>query len=211
MLSVVIPARHEGDCVWTTVKSFHSALFAAGIKHQFVLERDDGEPHGYGLCVRRALNKCHGDVIAVCMSDGSDSPSDLVDYFRIVEQGYDCAFGTRWYKGHRPADYPWPKYVLNRLANNAIMLLFGHGIGNDCTNAFKMYRREVIEAIQPLESEQFDLTVEMPLKAYLKGFKIAHPPISWQNRKTGKSKWKISELGSKYIRRVLQLWWRSRF
>ena len=91
------------------------------------------------------------------------------------------------------------------------MLLFGHGIGNDCTNAFKMYRREVIEAIQPLESEQFDLTVEMPLKAYLKGFKIAHPPISWQNRKTGKSKWKISELGSKYIRRVLQLWWRSRF
>lgn len=205
-LSVVIPARGEGNAVWETIAAIDAALRQAGIAREIILERDDEEPHGFGLAVRRGLARTTGDCVAIVMADNSDSPIDLIDYFRIIERGYDCAFGTRWYKGHRPADYPWPKYVLNRLANHVIMVMFGL-LDNDVTNAFKCYRKDIIDRMMPLESEQFDLTVELPIKAYLLGAKVAHPPISWTNRKVGKSKWLFHEMGSKYIRRIIKLWW----
>ena len=204
-LSIVIPARHEGINAVTTHGEIKSLLLQQGIENEIIVIYDDGEPHGFGLAVRRGLERCSGEAICIVMADGSDSPADIVDYFRILELGYDCAFGTRFLTGY-PKDYPWPKLILNRVANTLIRWLFSID-NNDVTNAFKMYRREVIEALQPLESEQFDLTVEMPLKAYSKGFKIAHPPITWTNRRHGKSKWKISELASPYIRRVLKIWW----
>jgi dolichol-phosphate mannosyltransferase len=212
-LSVVIPAREEGVNAVITHGKIKSLLLRRDIESEIIISPDDGEPHGYGLAVRRGLTRCTGDVIAIMMADGSDDPADLVRCFHRIEvEGYDCCFGSRWdWSGSllfRVEDYPWPKLILNRLANKAIQWLFWIDY-NDVTNAFKLYRREVIEAIQPLESEQFDLTVEMPLKAITMGFKYAVIPISWTNRKVGKSKWRISELGSKYVRRVLQLWWRS--
>lgn len=205
MLSVIVPARGEGELTdLITELSLH--LWEAQIRHEIIVSRDDGEPHGYGLAIRRGLARSRGDIVAIVMADGSDTPSDLVDYYRIVSAGYDCAFGTRFYKGHYPKDYPWPKLILNRIANHVIMWMFGL-YDNDVTNAFKCYRREIIEKMAPLISEQFDLTVEMPLKAYLLGAKVAHPPISWTQRKEGRSKWKISELGSKYVRCIIRLWW----
>jgi dolichol-phosphate mannosyltransferase len=77
---------------------------------------------------------------------------------------------------------------------------------NDTTNAFKMYRRYVVEAMQPLISPHFNLTVEMPLKAIVRGYTYAILPISWQNRKAGESKLKIKEMGSRYLFIVLYLW-----
>ncbi len=51
------------------------------------------------------------------MADLSDSPRDLVLYYRVLEQGYDCAFGTRFGHGGRTIDYPRLKLVLNRIVN----------------------------------------------------------------------------------------------
>ena len=81
-------------------------------------------------------------------------------------------------------DYPRPKLILNRLANWFIRALFRHGF-NDTTNAFKAYRREVIETVQPLLSNHFNLTVELPLKAIVRGHSFAVIPISWRNRTAG--------------------------
>jgi dolichol-phosphate mannosyltransferase len=95
--------------------------------------------------------------------------------------------------------------ILNRLANWFIKTLFGVPF-NDFTNAFKLYRREVIAGMQPLISPHFNLTVEMPLKAIIRGYSFAVVPISWTNRRTGVSKLKLQEMGSRYLFIVLYLW-----
>jgi dolichol-phosphate mannosyltransferase len=102
-------------------------------------------------------------------------------------------------------DYPRHKLLLNRMANGFIRVLFGLHF-NDITNAFKCYRREVIAGMQPLIAPHFNLTVEMPLKALVRGYSYAVVPITWTNRATGVSKLKIKEMGSRYLFIVLYLW-----
>ncbi len=139
------------------------------------------------------------------MADGSDSPEDLVKYYRKLQEGYDCVFGSRFIPGGSVVDYPRHKLLLNRMANAFIRVLFGLHF-NDITNAFKCYRREVIAGIQPLISPHFNLTVEMPLKALVRGYSYAVVPITWTNRAAGVSKLKIKEMGSRYLFIVLYLW-----
>ena len=228
-LSVVIPARDEEGAVGQTVSEIVTALARAEIPYEIVVV-DDGStdqtaarvlelaercadvrlvtntgPHGFGLAVRAGLAQAAGDAIAVMMADGSDSPADLVRYYRKLEEGYDCAFGSRFIHGSKIVDYPVHKLAINRMANWFIRVLFRLRF-NDITNAFKCYRREAIEGMQPLISPHFNLTVEMPLKAIVRGYSYAAVPISWTNRKFGISKLKIKEMGSRYLFIVLYLW-----
>ena len=102
-------------------------------------------------------------------------------------------------------DYPPHKLIVNRLANLFISLLFGLKF-NDTTNAFKAYRREVIAGISPLLSHHFNLTVEIPLKAIIRGYSYTVIPITWRNRAKGVSKLKLKEMGSRYLFIVLYAW-----
>ena len=211
LLSIVIPARNEAGSLATTVTAITAALRAERIPHE-ILVVDDGSsdgtaetarelgnvysevkllsnsgPHGYGYAVRTGLRVYAGDAVAIMMADNSDSPRDLVAYYRCLERGAECVFGSRFMKGGRTVDYPLHKLVINRLANWFIAALFGIRL-NDTTNAFKCYRRHVIQGLQPLISPHFNLTVEMPLKAIVRGYSFAVVPISWQNRAVGISK-----------------------
>jgi dolichol-phosphate mannosyltransferase len=225
----VIPARDEEDCIESTVLALTDALEQAGIRYE-ILVVDDGSTdataektyrlglrnpnirliqnqsrHGFGLAVRKGLETFTGDCVAIFMADASDSPEDLIKYYRVLDEGYDCAFGSRFIKGGRTIDYPGRKLLLNRLANWFIKTLFSCSY-NDVTNAFKCYRREVVEHMHPLISPHFNLTVEMPLKAIVRGFSFRVIPITWTNRQTGASKLKIKEMGSRYLFIVLYLW-----
>ena len=97
------------------------------------------------------------------------------------------------------------KLVINRIANWFIQLIFRMPY-NDTTNAFKIYRREVIEGIQPILSQHFNLTVELPLKAIVRGYSYSVIPMRWYNRTTGVSKLKLKEMGSRYLFIVLYIW-----
>ncbi len=157
---------------------------------------------GYGFAVRAGLDQFDGDAVAIMMADGSDDPRDLLIYHQILERGYDCAFGSRFVPGATVRDYPKLKLIINRVVNFCIRILFRHGY-NDTTNAFKAYRREVIDNIQPLLSNHFNLTVEMPLKAIIRGHDYGVVPISWTNRAWGESKLGLREMGSRYLFIVL--------
>lgn len=228
-LSVVIPAHNEADCIGETVGSITERLAAEGIDYEIVVvddnssdgtgtvvdeiaRRDDRkgrvicvrsvyEP-GFGLAVRIGLERYTGDCVAIMMGDGSDSPSDLVTYYGLLEEGYDCAFGSRFIRGAHVHDYPKLKKLLNRVVNFGINVMFGLRY-NDTTNAFKAYRREVIDSVQPLLSKHFNLTVEIPLKAVIRGSSFVVTPISWTNRTSGTSKLKLKEMGSRYLFIVL--------
>jgi dolichol-phosphate mannosyltransferase len=226
-LSVVIPAHNEEGSIVATVQSVTGRLRAEGIEHEIVVVDDastDGtaamiarlaeeDPNvryvrspyrGFGFAVRAGLDAFTGDAIVIMMADLSDDPDDLVAYFRLLAAGYDCAFGSRFIRGARVVDYPWLKLAINRAVNLGIRLLFGHGY-NDTTNAFKAYRREVIDTVQPLLSHHFNLTVELPLKAVVRGHSYAIIPIRWTNRTTGMSKLRLQEMGSRYLFIVLMV------
>jgi len=225
-LSVVIPARNEAGSIAATLGATVGALEGAGIEHEVLVIDDasvDGtsavvesiaaehtqirwarshHPRGFGFTVRSGLDDFSGDAVAVMMADGSDDPADLVRYHALLEQGYDCVFGSRFVPGAQVHDYPRLKMILNRLANWFVRALFRHGY-NDTTNAFKAYRREVIETVQPLLSNHFNLTVELPLKAVVRGHSFAVIPISWYGRESGSSKLAMQEMGSRYLFIVL--------
>jgi dolichol-phosphate mannosyltransferase len=221
-LSVIIPARNERESIGAIVAALTAELRAEEIPHELLVvddSSDDGtaeavlaigaddpavrcirspRPPGFGQAVRSGLDEYTGDAVAIVMADLSDSPKDLVRYYRVLENGFDCAFGSRFVRGGSVHDYPKFKLVLNRLVNLGIRVLFRHGY-NDTTNAFKAYRREVIDRIQPLLSNHFNLTVEMPLKAIVRGHSYAIVPISWTNRTHGTAKLRLQEMGSRYL------------
>jgi dolichol-phosphate mannosyltransferase len=150
------------------------------------------------LAIRAGLERFSGDAVAIMMADGSDDPEDLVRYHHLLEDGYDCAFGSRFVHGAEVSGYPGFKMVLNRIVNWAIRVLFRHGY-NDTTNAFKAYRREVIETVEPLLSNHFNLTVEIPLKAIVRGHSYGIVPVAWRGRVSGRSKLALQEMGSRYL------------
>ena len=228
-VSVIIPARNEGASIATTLGGVTTALEAAGRDYEVIVVDDAStdatgsvvqqlaaendrihhlrspRPGGFGFAVRAGLDIFTGDAVAIVMGDGSDAPRDLVRYFELLdEDGFDCAFGSRFLPGGSAVDYPRAKLILNRLVNFAIRVLFGHHY-NDTTNAFKAYRRVVIENVQPLVSNHFNLTVELPLKAIVRGHSYAVMPISWTNRDAGQSKLVLNEMGSRYLYIVLMV------
>ena len=139
------------------------------------------------------------------MADGSDAPDDLVQYFYILRDRAECAFGSRFLVQSRVEGYPRLKLVINRLANLFIRLLFGLRY-NDVTNAFKGYRATVIQGCRPLLSPHFNLTVELPLKAIVRGYSYEVVPISWRQRRRGISRLRLQEMGSRYLFIVLNVW-----
>lgn len=227
-LSVVIPAHNEEGCIRGTVEALYAKLSAEKIEHEILVVNDNSQdqtqnildslakekvptlrfvfnaaPNGFGLAVRKGLDSFQGDVVAVYMADASDTPEDLVKFYRVLnEKNVDCVFGTRFHRKSKIIDYPWPKLLMNRFANLFIRVLFGLRY-NDVTNAFKMYRAHVVRGLKPFLSHHFNLTVELPLKAIVRGYTYAVVPNDWINRKAGESKLKIKEMGSRYLFIVL--------
>ncbi len=229
LYSVVMPARDEQESLPSTVTAIYQALQREGVPHEIVVV-DDGSvdrtwavlaelaktvptlvpmqnkgPHGFGRAVLYGLNHIKGDGCVIMMADASDSPEDAVRYWRLLNEGWDCVFGSRFIKGSRVIDYPRIKLLVNRLANLLVRLGFNIAL-NDTTNAFKAYRRTVIEGCRPLLAPHFNLTVEIPLKAIVRGYTWTVIPISWQNRKFGEAKLKIKEMGSRYFFICAYVW-----
>ena len=90
------------------------------------------------------LGQVKGDAVVIMMADASDLPSDAVKYWRLLCEGYECVFGSRFIRKGDVVDYPRVKLFVNRLANLFIRVMFNIPL-NDTTNAFKAYRRSVIE------------------------------------------------------------------
>jgi dolichol-phosphate mannosyltransferase len=229
LLTVVIPARDEESCIASTVEHLHVELRLHEVPHEIIVV-DDGSadrtweiinemknripvvkavhsppPHGFGRAIIAGLDKMQGDAVVLMMADESDDCRDVVRYWETLQQGYECVFGSRFIKGGRAIDYPKLKFLLNRCANLFLKIIFNIPL-NDTTNAFKAYRRDVIAGCRPLISPHFNITVELPLKAIVRGYSWATIPITWRSRRTGIPKLKIKEMGSRYMFICLYLW-----
>lgn len=234
-LSVVIPAYNEEESLPETLTTLYATLSREKIDHEIFVTNDNSKdntlqvlqvlqqqiptlvfetnqgPNGFGYAVRYGLERFSGDYVAVMMADLSDDPEDLVKFYRKALEGdYDCVFGTRWSDGGKVIDYPALKRRINRLANFIVKVVFRLKY-NDCTNAFKLYKRETMEGLKPFLSPHFNLTLELPLKAIVRGYSYAIVPNSWTNRKYGESKLKIKEMGSRYFFILMYCWIEKQF
>jgi dolichol-phosphate mannosyltransferase len=228
-LSVVIPARNEEGNIGETLATLQHTFMRHQIPYEIVVVDDGSQdttgsivrrmsaddpgirlvenhgPHGFGYAVRAGLDAFTGDAVVIMMADCSDDPNDLMRYYYILRDEADCAFGSRFIPGSKVTDYPRHKLIINRIVNPLISALFRIPY-NDVTNAFKGYRSYVIEGCKPFLSPHFNLTVEIPLKAITRGYSFKVTPISWTNRKSGFSKLKLKEMGSRYLYIVLNVW-----
>jgi dolichol-phosphate mannosyltransferase len=222
-LSVVLPAYNEEGSIRETIKKLYSKLNEENINHEILVVNDNSKdntfsiltelknsiptlvfhtnngPNGFGYAIRYGLERYQGDCVAIMMADLSDDPDDLVLFYRRLLVGdVDCVFGSRFIKGGKLVDYPLIKLIINRIANFVIQISIGIKY-NDATNAFKLYKRNVINGISPLLAPHFNLTIELSLKSIIRGYSYDVLPNKWYNRKEGESKLKIKEMGSRYF------------
>ncbi|NQZ96457.1 MAG: glycosyltransferase family 2 protein [Myxococcales bacterium] len=228
LLSVVIPAHNEEKNLAPTVTELTQALREAGIRYEILVVNDNSTDDtagtcaalcrddpgirvvtrtklgGFGRAIRGGLAVFRGDVVAIVMADRSDDPRDVVRYYRKIEEGYDCVFGSRFRSGSEVVNYPRSKLWANRIVNRGIQLLFWTRF-NDLTNAFKMYRRDVVLECGPYSSSHFNLTIEMSLSALIRRYHIAEIPIRWHGRTWGASNLSIGAMGRRYLSTLLKV------
>jgi dolichol-phosphate mannosyltransferase len=229
LLSIVIPARDEQDCIVSTVEHLNAELRRNNVPHEIIVVDDastdatwsklstlaseipelrafqnPSEP-GFGTAVIHGLNMMKGDAVVTMMADESDDCADVVRYWNKLNEGYECVFGSRFINGGKTINYPFVKLCLNRFANFILRLLFNIRL-NDTTNAFKAYRKTVIDGCRPLIAPHFNLTVELPLKAIVRGYSWTVVPITWRSRRHGVTKLRLKEMGSRYFFIVAYVW-----
>ena len=229
LLSVVMPARDEAGSLPSALRDLYAEFVREKVPHEIVVV-DDGSrdatwsvlqalrgeiptlapvrntgANGFGRAIILGLDHYKGDAVVIMMADASDRPEDAVTYWRLLGEGHECVFGSRFMRRGDLADYPRFKYLVNRVANLFIRVIFNIPL-NDTTNAFKAYRRSVIDGCRPLIAPHFNLTVELPLKAIVRGYTWTVTPITWKNRKHGVAKLKIKEMGSRYFFICMYVW-----
>lgn len=231
-LSVIVPARNEAGDIGRVLSAIFRRLEAADVPHEIVVvddHSDDGtaaevdstpsgaaavrcvenpRTPGIGNAIECGIRQAHGQVLAIVMADGSDSPTDLVTYYETISEGADCAFGSRFVEGSRVRGYPPLKLAVNRAGNWLASLIFECPY-NDLTNAFKAYRTSVVTPLLPLRSRGFDVTLELPVRAMMAGASYEVVPISWQDRSAGESKMRLLVDAWRYLRRLSLLWLRT--
>lgn len=230
LYSILIPAREEGENLEYTINALTVAFNKCGIPYEIVivndiiagssdrteevvayLSRKDAAirlinnhvpNHGLGNAIRVGLDRVKGDCVTIVMADSSDDPKDLVKYYRKIQEGYDCVFGDRFHPDSKMLDYPRNKLLLNRLTNYFIALLFGVRY-YDFTNACKCYSKKTILGLKPILAHHFNITVELPLKAIVRGYRFAIVPTNWYGRRSGISKLRLRKMARKYLFTIL--------
>jgi dolichol-phosphate mannosyltransferase len=228
-VSIVIPAYNEEHNIVKCMDELRSVIGQKyGIPYEIVVvndnSKDDTEalvrgqmqvdpavrlvsrkpPGGFGRAVRSGLEEVRGDIVVIYMADLSDDAEDVVAYYRKIQEGYDCVFGSRFIKGSKVNHYPRLKLVVNRIVNHCIQIMFWTRF-NDLTNAFKAYRTEVIRECGPYHASHFNITLELSLGALVRKYNIVQVPISWSGRTWGSSNLRIGEMGRRYLSTLLMM------
>jgi dolichol-phosphate mannosyltransferase len=229
LLSVIIPAQNEEKSIGRTLEHLYAVLQSSNVPHEIIVV-DDGSTdgtwselekqaqkiatlrpvpgeseHGFGRAVVKGIEVSRGDALVIMMADESDDCLDAVRYWSLLNEGWECVFGSRFSRGGSAIDYPGLKLAVNRLVNTMIRFLFRIRL-NDTTNAFKAYRKTTLDGCRPFLSPHFNLTVELPLKAIVRGYSWTVIPTKWKTRERGASKLKLKEMGSRYLFIIAYVW-----
>jgi dolichol-phosphate mannosyltransferase len=221
-IDIVIPVYNEGENIQKNLLKLQKYLTGLDDSYRIMMvydfEEDNTLPviramqYDYPVPIAMVKNDKRGAVHAIkkgFRTSTADyvmvSMADLSDDYRIVgrmadlaRQGYDVICASRYMKGGMLHGGPFIKQLLSRIAGVSLYYLKGIPT-HDITNSFKLYRREMLNAMD-LESEGgFEIALEITAKAYINGYRIGEVPAHWWDRTGGESKFQIMRWLPRYL------------
>jgi len=193
----LVAVDDSSDGTWEILEKFKET-------HGDVIIVKGGEPPGYGKALRRGFAAASGEILIPFNGDLCDSLDDVMTYVRLIEDGYDMVFGSRYMEGGQILAHPTMKVALSRMGNAFVKRLYGVEC-TDITNTFKAYRREVLEDVKPT-ANGYDLGLEIALKAFKKGYTYTTVPVVWSDRQYGKSKMVTAKSLVSHFKMAVQIW-----
>jgi len=216
-ISIIVPAHNEQDNITEMINRIEETI---GLEHELIVVNDHSQDDtarlvknltqrypqvrlvensadkGFANAIKAGFSAAAAEVVVPVMGDLCDDLSTIGQMLKKIEGGFDVVSGSRYIKGGARIGGSRLKGFLSSSAGWSLYYLLGVPT-HDIANAFKMYRKKVIDSIK-IESKGFEISMEIPLKAYYLGFKITEVPTVWQERKRGKSNFKMFQLAPVY-------------
>jgi glycosyltransferase involved in cell wall biosynthesis len=222
-ITLVIPAHNEEEVIAVTIKSIeeelnlnyeivvvndhsvdNTAVIVKGLMKQYSNLRfvNNDTDRGFANALKKGFSVSNSELIIPVMADLCDDPRTIKDMYIKCLEGFDIVSGSRYTKGGTKIGGPLIQSLSSRFVGCSLKYLLGIPT-SDVSNSFKCIRRSVLNAIK-LESKGFEISMEITLKAYFAGFRIAEVPTTWRGRSIGKSKFYLFKVAPRYIK--LYLW-----
>ncbi len=227
-LLIIIPTFNEKEIIKGSIIRIFSNFKKYNIKNVEVIVVDDSKDgtekilekisrqyknlkvihrqksNGVGSAIREGIRNSSGKYGIIFMSDAPDDIKYVPSMLEKLRKGYDFVHTSRFMKGSKIEGYPFIKTLANRIANYSVRVAFLRFDLKDFTSLFKGFRIEKVNELK-LEANEFDIGLEIALKAIRKGCKIVEVPVNWKEREAGKSKLKLSKQAPAYAKRILKL------
>ena len=227
-LSIIIPTYNEKEIINDSITRVFSNLNKFKIKNAEVVVVDDSKDgtekilanlskiyknlkfihrnnsRGVGSAIREGINNASGKFGIIFMSDAPDDIKYIPSILKKLREGHDFVYTSRFMKDSKIEGYPFIKTLANRLANYSVRVVFMRFNLKDFTSLFKGFRIDRIKKLN-LEADEFDIGLEIALKAIRKDYKIIEVPVNWKEREAGKSKLRLSKQAPQYAKRILKL------
>ncbi len=159
---------------------------------------------GKGFGVRRGLEAARGKIILLIDADMEYPPESIPQLLDLLKRS-DIAIGERTGSNYRTR-------LSRRLASTTYRLLLRLMLGmdglRDPQSGLKAYTRRVIEAVQPLDSNGFEIDTEILIKALRKGYRVEFVPVTYNYK--GNSKVNILLDSLKMFLALLNFWTNGR-
>ena len=134
------------------------------------------------------------DFIVTMDSDYSHNPRDIVRLVKHGSNGNDLVIGSRYVKRGTSKNWPLKRQLISRVANILASLVVGRRI-KDCTSGFRCYSRDYVQRVLPsLHSTTYEIQIETLRQGRLGHSSIKEIPITFVERKKGKSKLSRDEI-----------------
>lgn len=224
-LTIIIPAHNEEEVIFKTLESIKKK---AKIPHKIIVVNDcstDGtqdvvqqyakdnknvsclktapESRGFANALKMGFLKVKRGAVVPVMADLCDDPRTINKMYKEVEKGWDVVCASRYMRGGRKIGGPLLQHYLSKFVCLSLHLLTGVPT-TDVSNAFKMYRKDVLEKARVNPKSGVESSMETTFQAYFNNAKITDVPTYWVGRKVGKSKFKLLQRAPRYLR--IYLW-----
>jgi len=174
-----------------------SEIIASG-ERRLTLRRN---AYGRGVthAIKTGLEAVEAGPVLVTMADLSDDLTQVDEMYGLYLQGFDLICGSRYMPGGRLVGGASFKQALSRISG--LTLHYIRGIPtHDATNSFKLYDAAMVRELSVESVAGFELGLELTVKAFLHGYRIAEIPSTWRDRSAGTSKFRLFKWLPHYLK-----------
>jgi glycosyltransferase involved in cell wall biosynthesis len=218
-VTIVIPALNEELNIERSLDTLEQQI---SLPHRIVVVNDNSEdrtpdivqevsrrhpnielvtsprPRGITNALKSGFENVNTPITVVMMADLCDDPATVPKMFEKIEEGFDLICASRYMPGGNRLGGPVLQGFFSRFVCSSLKKMTGIPT-HDVSNAFKMYRTEILRTT-PIEEAGFASSLEICVKAFLKGYRITEVPTVWKGRTAGKSSFKILKVARNYFR-----------